>query len=100
MNEEKVLTKGDIVEAVQSRMGLSRKTTLGVVDDLLELIKDTLERGESVKISGFGNFETRKKTPRPGRNPRTGQEVTITARRVVTFKPSGVLRKMLNEADG
>lgn len=91
-----MLTKADLIEAVRARMGFSRKTSAEVVSDLFEIIKARLENGESVKISGFGNFEVNDKKSRRGRNPRTGEEMTISARRVVTFKPSQVLRKAIN----
>ena len=94
-----VLTKADIVSAVQARMGFSRRITADVVDDLLEIIKETLEKGESVKVSGFGNFEVRDKKPRRGRNPQSGETITISARRVLSFKPSQVLRQALKNQD-
>ncbi|MBW2060570.1 MAG: integration host factor subunit alpha [Deltaproteobacteria bacterium] len=90
------MTKADIVSAVQAKMGFPRRVTSSVVDDLFEIIKETLVKGESVKVSGFGNFEVREKKARRGRNPRTGEEITISARRVLKFKPSQVLRKAIN----
>jgi integration host factor subunit alpha len=66
------------------------------VDLVFDLLKETLEKGDKIKISGFGNFVVREKRPRKGRNPQTGDEIQITARRVLTFKPSQVLRKALN----
>jgi len=90
------MTKADIVSAVKAKMGFSRRLTSAVVDDLFEIIKETLLDGENVKISGFGNFEVREKNARRGRNPRTGQEITILARKVLRFKPSQVLRKAIN----
>lgn len=100
INKRDVLTKADIVNEVQSRLGLPRKKTAEVVDDLFNTIKDILETGESVKISGFGNFEVRDKKERPGRNPKSGEFVMIPARRVMTFKPSLKLRKALREPNG
>ncbi|MEW5725122.1 MAG: integration host factor subunit alpha [Thermodesulfobacteriota bacterium] len=94
---DQVLTKADLVEAVQARMGLPRTTVARVVDDLIGLMKDTLTRGENVKISGFGNFEVHRKKARAGRDPRSGEPITISARRVLTFKPSGVLRRAMRE---
>jgi integration host factor subunit alpha len=94
---KKVLTKADIVETLQAKMGFSRKLTAAVVDDLFEIIKETLEKGESVKISGFGNFEVREKQARRGRNPQSGEEITISARNVLLFKPSQALRKALRD---
>ncbi|MBW1708600.1 MAG: integration host factor subunit alpha [Deltaproteobacteria bacterium] len=90
------MTKADIISAVQQKMGFSRRLTSEVVDDLFEIIKKTLLNGESVKISGFGNLEVREKNARRGRNPRTGEEITISARKVLRFKPSQVLRKAIN----
>ncbi|MDY7002027.1 MAG: integration host factor subunit alpha, partial [Thermodesulfobacteriota bacterium] len=75
----------------------SKQATSKVVDDLFEIIKENLEKGESVTISGFGAFQVREKKSRQGRNPRTGEEITISARRVVSFKPSQLLRKALNK---
>ena len=96
-SERKVLTKAEIVGAVQARLGLSRKDSAEIVDDLFEIVKDRLADGESVKISGFGNFDISKKKPRRGRNPQTGEQIIISARKVLTFKPSQVLRKALND---
>jgi integration host factor subunit alpha len=93
--DNKVLTKADIIDALQAKMGFSRKVAAKFVDDLLETVKSTLETGESVKISGFGNFEVREKRARRGRNPQSGEEITIEARNVLTFKPSQSLRKEL-----
>ena len=90
------MTKADIVNSVQAKMGFSRRLTGAVVNDLLEIIKETLLKGESVKISGFGNFEIREKNARRGRNPRTGEELTISARKVLRIKPSQVLRRSIN----
>ena len=92
-----VLTKADIVEAVQSKVGLSKQITAQIVTDLLEIIKDSLQNGENVKISGFGNFEVRQKQARRGRNPQTGDPIIIPARRVLTFKPSQVLRRAVRD---
>lgn len=93
--DDKVLTKAGIVDAVQSKMGLPRQTVAELVDDLFGIIRETLGQGENVKISGLGNFEVRDKKARRGRNPQSGESITISARRVVSFKPSGVLRKAL-----
>ncbi len=93
-----VLTKADIVNKVQAKVGFSKQATAQVVEDLLEIMKECLEKGESVKISGFGNFEVHKKKARRGRNPQTGEALTISARRVLTFKPSQVLRKAIRDA--
>jgi integration host factor subunit alpha len=87
------MTKADIVEEVYSRVGFSKKESSEVVETVLETIKRTLERGEMVKIAGFGNFVVRNKGSRKGRNPKTGQEIEITPRKVVTFKPSQVFKE-------
>lgn len=94
----KTLTKADFVEAVYSKVGgLSRRDSAEIVDLLFESIKETLATGEAVKISGFGNFVVRDKKPRVGRNPQTGQDIEISARRVLSFKPSQVLKDQLND---
>jgi len=90
------MTKADIVETIYEKVGFSRKESADIVDLVFDLLKETLEKGDKIKISGFGNFVVRKKRPRKGRNPQTGDEIQITARRVLTFKPSQVLRKALN----
>ncbi len=93
----KTLTKADFVEAVYSQIGgLSRRDAAEIIDLLFEAIKETLSRGEPVKISGFGNFVVRDKKARVGRNPQTGRDIEISARRVLTFKPSQVLKDQLN----
>ena len=95
----KTLTKAEFVESVYSTVGLSRRDSADVVELLFESIKETLARGEPVKISGFGNFVVREKNARKGRNPQTGQEILLDARRVLTFKPSLVLKNVLNETE-
>lgn len=93
----RTLTKADFVESVYSKVGgLSRRDSAEIVDMLFEAIKETVSRGEAVKISGFGNFVVREKKPRLGRNPRTGDGIELRARRVLTFKPSQVLKDQLN----
>jgi integration host factor subunit alpha len=87
------LTKADIVERVYKEAGFSKKEAADLVDLVFKVIKDTLSRGEKVKISGFGNFSIRDKNTRVGRNPQTGDAMDITARRVLTFKPSQVLKE-------
>ena len=91
------MTKADIVEKIYERVGFSKKEAAAVVESLFEVIKEKLEQGEKVKISGFGNFVINEKRPRKGRNPQTGDEITITGRRVLTFKPSQVLKRAINE---
>jgi len=90
------MTKADLVETIYEKIGFSRKESAEIVDLVFDLMKETLESGEKIKISGFGNFMVRQKRSRKGRNPQTGSEIQITARRVLTFKPSQVLRKALN----
>ena len=95
MEDDRALTKAEIIDSIQNRMGLSRKIISAVVDDLFEVIKSTLETGESVKVSGLGNFVVREKKARPGRNPKSGETMTIPPRRVLTFKPSQAIRQSL-----
>lgn len=90
------LTRAGIVERLHSRVGLTRTEAGGLVDEMLELVSDALERGDTVKISGFGSFHVRAKAPRRGRNPHTSEDLLIDARRVLSFKPSGALRTRLN----
>ncbi|TPV93966.1 MAG: integration host factor subunit alpha [Myxococcales bacterium FL481] len=91
------MTKADLVEQVCERAGgFSKREASDLVDSVFDTIKEVLAEGEKVKISGFGNFVVREKGPRPGRNPRTGTEITIEARRVIGFKPSLVLKSVLN----
>ncbi len=92
------MTKADIVEEVYSRVGFSKKESSEVVETVLETIKKTLGRGEMVKIAGFGNFVIRSKGSRKGRNPKTGEEIEITPRKVVTFKPSQVFKEHILNA--
>lgn len=95
---EQTLTKADLIEQVHERSGLSKKQALDVVELLFETVKNVLETGEKVKISGFGCFSSRRKKSRIGRNPKTGEEMTIQARSVLTFRPSPVFRAKLNRS--
>ncbi len=91
------MTKADIIEAVYEKVGgFSKKEAAEIVESVFKQIKDTLKDGEKIKISGFGNFIVREKKARIGRNPQTGEEITISARRVLTFKPAQVLKDALN----
>jgi integration host factor subunit alpha len=91
------MTKGDIIESVYEKLGgFSKKEVSELVDMVFEVMKDTLQGGDKVKVSGFGNFVVKAKNKRVGRNPKTGDEITISARRVLSFKPSQVLKKSLN----
>ncbi len=91
------MTKADIVENIYEKVGLSKEESARIVEIVLGLIKDTLVKDERIKISGFGNFVVRRKRSRRGRNPQTGDEIEISARRVLTFKSSPILKKVLNE---
>ncbi len=90
------MTKADIVEITYDKAGLSKKDVAEVVDLLFETIKGALEQSEKVKVSGFGNFTVREKRARRGRNPQTGEEITICERKVLTFKASQILKKQIN----
>lgn len=93
------MTKADLIENVYKKVGLSKKEATEVVELVLTAMKDSLEKGEKVKISGFGNFHVREKKSRVGRNPQTGSEIEICARRVLTFRPSQILKTALNSPD-
>ena len=86
------LTKADFAESLFDELGLNKREAKEMVDLFFEEIKDSLEQGKPVKISGFGNFDLRDKTGRPGRNPKTGEDIPITARRVATFRPGQKLK--------
>lgn len=90
------LTKTVIAERIQESLQLSRTETYDVMEEFLEIIKTTIENGEDIMISGFGKFCVNDKNARKGRNPATDQEMTLPARRVVTFKCSGKLREAIN----
>lgn len=94
-NTPKTLTKADIVESVHRKLGLSKKESSEIVERIFEIIKRTLEKGEHVKLSGFGKFEVKSKRARRGRNPQTGAAIEITARKVLAFRPSQILRNAL-----
>jgi integration host factor subunit alpha len=94
------LTKKDMTERLLETLDINRRDAKDLVEQFFEEIKATLIQGESVKLSGFGNFELRDKSERPGRNPKTGEEIPITARRVVTFKSGQKLRAMVETFDG
>ena len=96
----KTMTKADLADALFERLGLNKREAKDMVDGFFDEIRQALERGESVKLSGFGNFQLRDKPQRPGRNPKTGEEIAITARRVVTFHASQKLKAAVAEAQG
>jgi integration host factor subunit alpha len=89
-------TRADLTEAVQSAVGLPRSEAASLVEATLDHICEALVAGESVKLSGFGTFQTRQKNERIGRNPKTGEEVPITPRRVLTFRASHILKDRIN----
>ena len=95
----KTITRADLCEAVYQRLGLSRAESADLVELVLREISECLEKGEPVKLSSFGTFSVREKGERIGRNPKTGVEVPITSRRVLTFKPSNVLKARINGQD-
>ena len=93
------LTKSDIVEDLNNQIGLNKREAKERVDSVFNTIKETLINGEEVKVSGVGNFQLKDKPARPGRNPRTGEDVEITARRVVTFKSGQKLKEKVKSID-
>jgi integration host factor subunit alpha len=94
------MTKAELIEAVYSKVGISKKESADLVEMIFDTMKDTLSKGEKIKISGFGNFVVREKRSRMGRNPQTGESMEISARRVLTFRPSQVLKNDLNGEEG
>jgi integration host factor subunit alpha len=88
------LTKIDIIDSVYEKFGIPKKDCIRIVESLFDIIKDDLYNGNDVMISGFGKWTVRAKKERKGRNPKTGADLTIAARRVVTFRPSKVLRQL------
>lgn len=93
------MTKADLVESVYLKTGFSKKESADIVEMVFDLIKETLEGGEKIKIAGFGNFVVKEKSTRRGRNPQTGEEIKISSRRILTFKPSQVLKASINHED-
>lgn len=94
------LTKNDLMERLLAEIEITRKDAKDLVDQFFEEIKTALSKGEPVKLSGFGNFDLRDKSERPGRNPKTGEEIPITARRVVTFKSGQKLKTLVETFEG
>jgi len=90
------LTKEKIISSIYDQVGLSKNQSQNVVEKLLEIMKQNLENGEDVLVSGFGKFVVKEKSARRGRNPQTSEELQLRARRVVVFKTSGVLRDKIN----
>jgi integration host factor subunit alpha len=93
------MTKADIAEKIQITTGLSKKDSTAMMESVFAIMKESLEAGETIKISGFGNFEVKQKDTRRGRNPQTGEAITIEARKVLTFSPSTILRQAINGID-
>jgi integration host factor subunit alpha len=92
------MTKADIVNTLFEKVGLPKKEAQDIIEIILSSMKETFVEGESIKISGFGTFNVRKKSSRRGRNPKTGEEIEITPRRVVTFRPSNQLKEMIEKS--
>jgi integration host factor subunit alpha len=93
------MTKVDIVEEIYEKVGFSKKEVAKIVEYIFDITKESLVKEDKIKISGFGNFVVRKKRSRRGRNPQTGDDIEITARRILTFKPSQVLKASLNRKE-
>jgi integration host factor subunit alpha len=91
------MTKAELIERVYLQKDFSKKEAAEIVEEVFDLIKMTLEKGEMIKIAGFGNFIVKEKDARRGRNPQTGEKIEIAPRKVLTFKPSPVLKKAINE---
>ena len=91
------LTKVDIIESIYEKLGIPKKDCVRIVESVFEIIKDDLDKGNDVMISGFGKWTVKAKKKRKGRNPQTGKELMIDAREVVTFRPSQVLKGTLND---
>ncbi|HLG22990.1 MAG TPA: integration host factor subunit alpha [Candidatus Manganitrophaceae bacterium] len=91
------MRKADIANEVFEKVGISKKESADILEIILNMVKEVLKKGETVKIAGFGNFVVRQKRARKGRNPKTGEEIGITPRRVVTFRPSQVFKKYVNK---
>ena len=94
------ITKDSLVEMIHNEVGLNKREAKELIECFFEQIKASLENGNDIKFSGFGNFILRNKSPRPGRNPKTGENVTISERRVVTFKSGLKLKSKLEAYDG
>ncbi len=97
LGETMSMTKAELVTIVSEKCSISRLNSVQIVDQVFRILKETLETGEKVKISGFGSFTSREKRPRKGRNPKTGKVMMISGRRVLKFKPSPTLRKAVNQ---
>jgi len=91
------MTKADIAEKIQTTTGLPKKDSVAMMESVFTIMKESLEAGETIRISGFGIFEVKPKEARRGRNPQTGEAITIEARKVLIFKPSNVLKDAINK---
>ena len=91
------MTKADLVDKINTTTGFTKMESYDVLETVFSILKTTLESGENLKISGFGTFEVKQKADRRGRNPQTGEAITIEARRILTFKPSAVLKQAINK---
>ena len=91
------MTKVELTEKIQFATGMTKKESVETMEAVFSIMKGTLESGENLKLSGFGNFEVRQKANRRGRNPQTGETITIETRKILTFKPSGTLKQAINE---
>ena len=94
------LTKAEVAEHLFEKVGLSKRDAKDMVEVFFEEIRETLEKGDQVKLSGFGNFDLRVKSERPGRNPKTGEDIPISARKVVTFLPGQKLKSRVEDGNG
>ena len=97
---ETTLTKAELAEHLYEELGLNKREAKEIIEQFFEEIRASLEANQPVKLSGFGNFELRNKERRPGRNPKTGEEIPISARRVVTFRPGQKLKASVEAHDG
>lgn len=93
------MTKVDIIESIYEKVGFSKKEVAKIVESVFDIIKEHLQHEDKIKISGFGNFVIRRKRARRGRNPQTGDDIEISPRRILTFKPSHVLKASLNRKE-
>ena len=93
------MTKADIINQIYRKVGFSRKESADIVERVFEIMKESLETGENIKIARFGNFVVREKKSRVGRNPQTGETIEIARRKVLSFKPSHILKEAVNSGE-
>ena len=93
------MSKNELTEKIRINSGLTKRESADILDTVFSIVKETLNQGENLKISGFGSFEIKEKSPRNGRNPQTGETITISRRRVLSFKPSSVLKAQINQGN-